>query len=383
MSSEPSSPPTNDPVRTRQDLRALWVGLAASFLWIGVIWALGERLSRFPHLEDQGPSWYFWKLPVVETVARITAWGGYWLHLLALWAVIFFAQRRAPQTAGRLHNFNWWALGINGLFALLHLVQTHLWYDGLAQDVSIWSSQNSVIALLVLVLLMENQRRGLFWGKKLPLPRQAANFIRTYHGYYFSWAVIYTFWYHPMESTQGHLVGFFYMALLMLQGSLFFTRVHGNRYWTIWLEVMVFFHGTAVAFEQGGTMLPMFGFGFAGIWVITQMHGLNLHRHVRLGFLLLYLGAIAAVYSERGVARLEEPPRIPVAEYLLVALVALLIFGIVKLAGLIKKQPGVGVMLSLVALSFFLSTGRDCSIFEPDEGATAQGQVADSKPGGP
>jgi hypothetical protein len=28
-----------------------------------------------------------------------------------------------------------------------------------------------------------------------------------------------------MENTWGHLVGFFYMFLLMLQGSLFFTRI--------------------------------------------------------------------------------------------------------------------------------------------------------------
>ena len=39
---------------------------------------------------------------------------------------------------------------------------------------------------------------------------------RKYHGYYFAWAIIYTFWYHPMEITGGHLLGFFYMFLLLL-----------------------------------------------------------------------------------------------------------------------------------------------------------------------
>ena len=57
------------------------------------------------------------------------------------------------------------------------------------------------------------------------------------------WAVIY----HPMEATSGHLIGFLYMFLLLVQGSLFFTRAHVNRWWTLFLEVAVLAHGTLVA----------------------------------------------------------------------------------------------------------------------------------------
>jgi hypothetical protein len=32
-----------------------------------------------------------------------------------------------------------------------------------------------------------------------------------------------------MENTVGHLAGFFYMVLLLRQGSLFLTRMHINR----------------------------------------------------------------------------------------------------------------------------------------------------------
>ncbi len=42
-----------------------------------------------------------------------------------------------------------------------------------------------------------------------------------------------------MEPTNGHLIGFFYMFLLMLQGSLFFTRIHVNRWWTLIQEFLV------------------------------------------------------------------------------------------------------------------------------------------------
>ncbi len=200
-----------------------------------------------------------------------------------------------------------------------------MWYDALAQDVSIWSSQWSVILLLVVVLMMENPRRGMVMGAKAPLSKRAVDFARKYHGYLFAWATIYTFWYHPTESTTGHLVGFFYMFLLLLQGSLFFTRIHLNRYWTFTQEFAVLVHGTMVAVMQGNGMWPMFGFGFAGILVLTQLHGLGLPTWVRWSTLGAYLAAALWVYSERGIARIHQISWIPITEYAVVFVVAGLI----------------------------------------------------------
>ena len=58
------------------------------------------------------------------------------------------------------------ALTTNAVFIVLQVAQTHLWYGGLAQDVSIFGTQGSVVVLLVWVLLRENSRRGLFFGKR-------------------------------------------------------------------------------------------------------------------------------------------------------------------------------------------------------------------------
>jgi len=44
-------------------------------------------------------------------------------------------------------------------------------------------SQGSVIVLLVWVLLMENSRRGLFFGKKAPIGQEINRAARKYHGY--------------------------------------------------------------------------------------------------------------------------------------------------------------------------------------------------------
>ena len=211
----------------------MWGGIAFSLAFTALIWWAGQRLASIPHLPDQGAAWYYWKLPNPPSGRHFTAWMFYALHQITLWSLIFYAQTRVKTYTTGLHPVNVWALGVNAFFILLHFVQTHIWYDGLAQDVSIFSSQGSVILMLVAILLMENQRRGLFLGKKVSFAKRIGSFARKYHGYLFAWATVYTFWYHPMENTPGHLVGFLYMFLLLLQGSLFLTRIHLNKWWTL------------------------------------------------------------------------------------------------------------------------------------------------------
>lgn len=308
----------------RQDLRYLWLGIGASFGFTLLIWLLGARLEALhtTFLPDSGAAWYWWQLPARDPWARATAWGFYLLHQIAIWALIFVAQRAKSSYRTSLHWFNYAALGVNALFGLVHLAQTHIWYDGLAQDVSIWSSQWSVIIMLVLIVLMENRRRGMFFGYKAPLSTRAIDFVRKYHGYIFAWAITYTFWYHPTEATQGHLLGFFYTFMLMVQGSLFFTRAHLNRWWTFTLEFFVMIHGVLVAVTQPSNMWPMFGFGFAGVLVVTQMHGLGLSRWVRGLLLALYIGAALLVYNSRGFDQLYQISFIPITYYVSVLVIA-------------------------------------------------------------
>ena len=306
----------------RGDVRALIGGIAFSLAFTALIAWAGQYLDRSNFLADQGASWYYWRLPNPTFWTHATAWLFYLTHQVTVWGLIAYAQSRSIKYTTGLHKVNYWALGANAFFILLHFVQTHLWYDGLAQDVSIWSSQASVVLLLIWVLLMENNRRGLIWGKKAPISQQVIQFARKYHGYYFAWAAIFTFWYHPMENTPGHLIGFIYMFLLLLQGSLFFTRIHVNRYWTAAQEVTVLVHGTLVAIYQGNGIWPMFFFGFAGMFVITQMHGLKLPNWSKWAILAAYILSVGVVYSERGIGKLNEIIRIPAIDYLGVFIMA-------------------------------------------------------------
>ena len=40
-------------------------------------------------------------------------------------------------------------------------------YDGIAQDLPSWTAQFAVALMLIVILGMENQRRGLFFGRKI------------------------------------------------------------------------------------------------------------------------------------------------------------------------------------------------------------------------
>ncbi|MEW9548882.1 hypothetical protein [Nonomuraea sp. NPDC050783] len=309
--------------------RVLAAGVLASAALTALVWLLGRRLHGVALLPDQGASWYYWKLPEPTVWTRASAWACYAAHQIAFWWLIHRARTRVGRRTSGLHRVNVVALAVNTGFVALHLLQTQLFYDGLAQDVSIFSSQGSVVLLLVAVLLMENRRRGLFFGRPAPVRREVVAFARRYHGYLFSWAAVYTFWYHPMESTGGHLIGFLYMFLLLLQGSLFLTRAHTNRWWTVTLELAVAVHGTLVAVMNSGPdgMWPMFLFGFLGVFVVTQMHGLGLGRGVRWAFGLAYAGGALAVYALRGdPAGVSAVVRIPAIEYLLVGVLALLLW---------------------------------------------------------
>jgi len=314
--------------------RAVWLGVAFSLAFVALIWLTGELwLDPPPFAERKDAAWfpvlwYYWQLAEPTVWTRATAWGGYILHQVIIWSLIWRAQRDGLKYTSGLHRVNVAALITNAVFITWHLVQTQIWYDGLAQDVSEFSSQASVTLVLVGILMMENQRRGLVFGYRVPWITTASRSIRKYHGYYFSWAIIYTFWYHPMDITGGHLMGFLYMFFLMLQGSLFFTRAHLNPYWTIVSEMAVVAHAVTVA-VLAGFGWPHFLTGFLGIFVICQMHGLGFSRRTRWLLGLTYIGLVMIVYGNTlGLNLMYQAALIPMIEFGLVAIVSVIfLFG--------------------------------------------------------
>lgn len=294
-----------------------------------LIAALGPLLASVPHLADKGASWYFWQLPERSFMGRFSAWLGYALHQASIWAIVILMMREKPHT-GRLSKLNIAAIAVNAFFILLHILQTQLWYDGLAQDVPVWSSQVSVIIMLVIILYQASPFRGLFLGRKISWDRGALEWSNKWHGLYISWALVYTFWFHPTEGQFGLLIGFFYMFLLLLQLSFANTEIHFSKAWIAILELMVGLHGPLIAIQkalmgqEGGSSLQfagpggiwvMFASGFLLMFAVTGQFSFKMPKYAHALVLVAYSALVVFLYSRRGFDRLYEITFIPLALY--------------------------------------------------------------------
>jgi len=305
-------------------LRRTWAfSIAAAVLATVALLTIRPFIDHVAFAPDQGFNWYYWKRPDPDTLSRASAWGAYVLHQLFIWGVIWWAQanRDRLRDRNRMHPVNWIALGGTAFFVALHYLQTAVFYDGLGQDLPVITSQGSVILLLVVVLLMEAPRRGLFFGAGRSWFASIKPILIRYHGYYFAWAITFTYWYHPMDITGGHLLGFLYTFLLFLQAAFIFTRVHTSRWWTFTLEASVLVHGVTVALVAGQEFWTMFFFGFLFLVVVTQMHGLGLSKALRWIIAGVSVALMLAVYSQKGWGLMNEVVRIPVIDYVLVFLI--------------------------------------------------------------
>jgi hypothetical protein len=300
--------------------KALWLALGVGAAMVALIFFSNANLARFAvdGYRDY-PTEYIWRLVEPTAFTHFVMWASYLAHQCVSWGSIWYAKRQSLKYTTTLHPINLAMLAINGAFVLWHWVETQWIYDGLAQDLPSSTSQGSVIIMLVLILAMETPRRGLFFEQKVPFRQEFIRLLRKYHGYVFSWAIVYTFWFHPMVSTQGHLIGFFYMFMLLIQSSLFFTTLHVNKFWTFILEFTVLPHGVLVALQQGNNLWPMFLFGFAGLVLLTQLHGIGLSTRAKWFIIGAFIAANLLVYgvmfSVTWQIFLRDLTAIPIIEY--------------------------------------------------------------------
>ena len=309
-----------------------------------IIAMTAARLAGFTIVGRTVPFAYPWRLVEPSTAARVTSWGGYALHNLFVWGVILMARRESPTFQHRFRWYNWAMLAGNVTFVGLHMLQTHSYYDGLAQDVPEITALGSVALMLMVVLILEAPRRGLMFGRCLRFDRRFIQLVREYHGYLFSWAIVYTYWYHPTEATVGHLAGFFYMFMLFGQSVLIFNRAHVNRWWTLTLEILVLPHGVLVAMTQPGNGWRMFGFGFGAMFIITQMHGLGLGTRARVLLAGGYALALLASYgSLESIGSIHEIIRIPMLDFAVVVILYLLWLSVAKIVSLLRPSSNVAV----------------------------------------
>ena len=339
-----------DETKTYNMKKAVALSLTVSLAFTVITYLLSLTLDRFRDvlLPDTGAAWYYWKLPSISILATITMWVFYLAHQVIVWYLIHKLSQQPRVEKGRMGKVNLWLLVTNAVFIGIHLVQTALFYDALAQFMPVMSSQGSVIVMLVMILILLNMRRGLFFGKSIKLPSAGTALVSKIHGYYIAWAIIYTFWFHPMEGTLGHLLGFFYAFLLMTQLSLARTSWHTNIRWITILEVYVAFHGAIVAIDAGNGMWPMFFFGFMMMFIVTQIHGLIKNRLAISGIIAGYAALVLVTYSGQfghvfsgtpvGWADIHQITWIPLILYILVFVMTWLLQGVSFIQRLFKDK---------------------------------------------
>ena len=328
-----------------------------SVLFTFLIWYLARNLKPFVDtlLPDRGATWYFWKLPVRDSTTMLFVWVFYLAHQIIVWGLIYWANRNlsGKPPSHTLTSYNVLMFAVNTVFMGVHLIQTQLFFDGLAQDVPIWTSQGSVILMLVFVLIIENRRRGLVLGRNIdvPLTSQVNGFFRRIHMVVVSWALVYTFWFHPMAGDPQLVSGFLYMFLLFTQMSMAWTEIHLKPSWIILLESYVGLHALIVAvyntIQHGSAdMWPMFFTGFTFMFVVTYQYGLNISRKANYLISFLYIFFLVWLYTPipvglgRGLeylARLEFL-WIPIILYLLALTFGLAVYAGIKLLGRTSSQ---------------------------------------------
>ncbi|NJO85135.1 MAG: hypothetical protein HC828_21925 [Blastochloris sp.] len=317
-------------------------GIILSIIICLAIVAMGAQLLTFELAPNPGIAFHYeWQLAEPDFWSRATIWIAFGLHQLLVWWTVYYAQKRyaGSKYSDTLRPINLIALAINTVFIVLHYAQTYFFYDAMAQDIPSWTAQYAVIMMLVVIVAMENRRRGIFLGKKVKFRQEFYRWLKEYHPYAFSFAVIYTFWFHPMIPTVGHLLGFVQVILVMVQGSLMFTKIHVNRRWMLLLEIMVLPHAAFVAYHQGTGIIYMFMFGFMTLFVVTQMHGLGWKPWLKNVFYGLFALTVLFTYTMlRQPYQINEVIRIPAVEYLTLFAIYGLWWVVFRIGGRLKRD---------------------------------------------
>lgn len=286
---------------------------------------------------------------VLDTGASVYQWMSVTPNIYNTWIIIclflahllfnlFNIMKIKQERVVGYTKYNSYLLVGNLIFILLHQLQTNIGYDGLAVLFPVWTSQLSVIIMLCVIIVMLIPRRGIILGLKIPVNAKVIKFLYMTHGILFLVALVYTFWYHPMVFTYGHLTGFIYMFLLFVQIGFTNTRYHTNPMWILILEVAVVVHGVSVAYLVQESMIwPMFLWGFLFMFAFTQVYILKIAKKWKYLITTTYLFLAILFYLNRDITMIHQILWIPIIEYG----VSLLIVGVLSLYYRLKSKKGV------------------------------------------
>ena len=359
----------------------LFLGVMFSLIVLAATRLLGRKLRiNFPRLPVwRGVLWYRWKsLPSKEAlefspftginfpyslkVRARSAWIGFFLHLTFVFSMIVWAEIRYSNN--RAHNCpnpappDWcsWTtvlelphyifLAGTGLFMLLHLLQTHLKYDGIAQDTAELCPIIGTVLTLVVLALMQQTERGLVFGYGLEGETFIAltNIARRFHPFVVAWNIMFTFWYHPMEGGWHHLPGFLPLFCILIQGCLLFTTAHLNPIWRVGLELMGFPHAIYVEYTHPDRCRwKMLLTGVLLTPLVVHFHQFNISVAVMATLFIGYISLVILLYRNMPMSQWTEPLHFPILIFSLIFVVYGLLYIPYRITNLFGIWPDTSV----------------------------------------
>ena len=179
----------------------------------------------------------------------------------------------------------------------------------------------AVFLALTVALLMQQTERGIVFGFSLNSQTLTllTNVVRRFHGYVFIWAIVFTFWYHPVEAGIEHLSGFFIILLFTIQACLMYTTAHLGVVWRTLLELQMLFHAVLAEIHRTHRDIwKMFVSGSLAVFVITQMHAFPLTFLNKSVISLAYILLLYFLYYRSSKGRWKEIFNFPVSYYFFV-----------------------------------------------------------------
>ena len=316
---------------------ALYVLFSLTLVFLLVVHLASPRLKRaFPPLPIwRGAFWYRWRsLPSKKALAfspftgiifphkliirAKSAWLCFLLHLLFMTSMVAWSQYQ--HSSRETHNCphpappHWcgWTSQLEPthyvtilgsiIFIVLRLVQTHMWYDGLALDVPEASAMVATIVASCVALFMQQTERGLVFGQSINTETSLAltNIARRFHGYVFTTSLVFTFWYHPTEGGIMHSSGFLLLILFLIQGSLMYTVTHLGVVWRNLLEFTVLPHSLLIEWTRSrpkNESWKMFLSGYLLTFLITHIHAFEIPNSIKICIFCAFIILLYFLFS--------------------------------------------------------------------------------------
>ena len=284
-------------------------GIALSIILGLLVYGLSSLLDRFNRIYSPNvDADCVIKHP--NTLSHLFIWSLYISHQVFHWSMLYYAQNYLKQSSRKIHPFHYWMAGMNLVFVLLHLIQTHVTYDGLVCSHLIHDHSLLWILWFILALsihIVESDRRGFFLCYSFFHSPKLVKFAKKTLWLLFSAVILFNFWNYPLDVNHNsglvvQVLELFFIAYSCLAR----TSFHENKYWLLWLEIsaMQFGYPVILRWVPIQKLVPVLSISIITALtclltiVISKLHELSFRKPFKMLIEFVLLAGLCFVCDE-------------------------------------------------------------------------------------